>query len=134
MGTGYLIDSNVVIGYLDRTLPPKGMEIVTLIIDETPKISVITKIEVLRYNTSVDGYKVINDFIIECKVLQLDDSVVEKTIEICKSHKIKLPDAVIAATALVNDLALITRNISDFKNIKDLELLDPWAKDNGPAL
>lgn len=134
MGTGYLIDSNVVIGYLDRTLPPKGMEIVTLIIDETPKISVITKIEVLRYNTSVDGYKVINDFIIECKVLQLDDSVVEKTIEICKSHKIKLPDAVIAATALVNDLALVTRNISDFKNIKDLELLNPWAEDNGGAL
>jgi predicted nucleic acid-binding protein len=134
VGTGYLIDTNVVIGYLDRTLPPKGMEIVTLIIDETPKISVITKIEVLRYNTSVDGYKVINDFIIECKVLQLDDSVIDKTIEICKSHRIKLPDAVIAATALVNDLALITRNISDFKNIKGLELLNPWAEDNGRAL
>jgi predicted nucleic acid-binding protein len=89
---------------------------------------------VLRYNTSVDGYKVINDFIIECKVLQLDDSVIDKTIEICKSHRIKLPDAVIAATALVNDLALITRNISDFKNIKGLELLNPWAEDNGRAL
>jgi predicted nucleic acid-binding protein len=134
VGTECLIDSNIVIGYLDRTLPPKGMEIMSSIIDEIPQVSVITKIEVLRYNTSIDGYKVISDFISECKVLQLNDAVVDKTIEICKSQRIKLPDAIIAATALVNDLALVTRNISDFKNIDGLELLNPWTEDNGRAL
>ncbi|MGF7079133.1 type II toxin-antitoxin system VapC family toxin [Mucilaginibacter sp. UYCu711] len=134
MGTGYLIDTNVVIGYLDQTLPPKGMEIMNDIINETPKISVITKIEVLRYNTTVDGYKIINDFISESNVLHLNDQVIDKTIEICKSKQIKLPDAIIAATALVNNFALATRNISDFKNIQGLELLNPWAEDNGRAL
>ncbi len=134
MGTGYLIDSNIVIGYLDQTLSPKGMDTVSAIINETPKISVITKIEVLRYNTTVNGYKIISDFINESQVLHLTDRVIDSTIEICKSRKIKLPDAIIAATALVNNLALVTRNISDFKNINGLELLNPWAEDNGKAL
>jgi predicted nucleic acid-binding protein len=134
VGKGCLIDSNVVIGYLDNKLPKKGMELMNIIIDDVPNISVITKIEVLRFNTSDNSYKVLQEFINECTLLELNNSVVDKTIEICKSHRIKLPDAIIAATALVNDLALITRNISDFKSIKDLELLNPWAEDNGIAL
>lgn len=61
-------------------------------------------------------------------VLGIDDKVVEQTIRICKSQKIKLPDAIIAATASVYDFSLITRNTSDFKNIQGLKLLNPWDK------
>jgi predicted nucleic acid-binding protein len=134
VGKGCLIDSNVVIGYLDNKLPAKGMEIMGVIIDDTPNISVITKIEVLRFNAPATSYAILKEFIDECVILELTDMIVDKTIAICKSSRIKLPDAIIAATALVNNLSLITRNISDFKNIAGLELLDPWAKDNGPAL
>ena len=126
MGKGYLIDTNVVIGYLDNKLPKYGMSIMNKIIDDTPNISVITKIEVLRFNTSTNVYKVLEDFISESTVLSLNDFVVEKTISICKAHRIKLPDAVIAATALIHDLILTTRNVNDFKNISGLELLNPW--------
>ena len=52
MGKGYLIDSNIVIGYLDNKLYLSGMQLMHPIIDSTPKISVITKIEVLRFNAS----------------------------------------------------------------------------------
>ena len=104
----------------------QGMGVMNTIIDDTPNISVITKIEVLRFNTSADIYKVLEDFISESVVLNLNDFVVEKTISICKAHRIKLPDAVIAATALVQGFTLITRNIIDFKNISGLELLNPW--------
>ena len=45
--------------------------------------------------------------------------------EIRKAHKIKLPDAVIAATELAYDLILMTRNISDFKKIEELNLINP---------
>jgi predicted nucleic acid-binding protein len=126
VGKGYLIDTNVVIGYLNNKLPMQGMGVMNTIIDDTPNISVITKIEVLRFNTSADIYKVLEDFISESVVLNLNDFVVEKTISICKAHRIKLPDAVIAATALVQGFTLITRNIIDFKNISGLELLNPW--------
>ena len=42
-------------------------------------------------------------------------------------HTIKLPDAIIAATALVYDLTLISRNVSDFKNIEGLKVLNPFT-------
>ena len=59
-------------------------------------------------------------------VLNLNDAVVVQTISICKSHKIKLPDAIIAASAIVYNFTLLTRNIDDFKRIDGLNLLNPW--------
>lgn len=41
------------------------------------------------------------------------------------SHGLLLPDALIAASALENDLTVLTYNISDFKFIKDLKFLKP---------
>ena len=43
-----------------------------------------------------------------------------------KTISIKLPDAIIAATALQNNLTLITRNKNDFKNLQSLKILDPY--------
>lgn len=104
------------------------MKFMHAIVDETPNISVVTKIEALRFNTSDDVYKTLHDFVSESIVFEINDQVVDKTITICKGQRIKLPDAIIAATAIVGDLTLITRNTSDFKNITDLELLDPWKQ------
>lgn len=36
-------------------------------------------------------------------------------------------DSLIAATALVHHLTLVTRNVSDFQGIDGLQLLNPWA-------
>lgn len=83
----YLIDTNVVIGYLDNKLPDAGMKIMNTIIDEIPYISIITKIEVLRFNTSESNYKVLKDFVDESIVLGLNDEIVDRTISICKSAK-----------------------------------------------
>lgn len=49
MGTQYLIDSNAVIDYLSGKLPPNGMTFMDRIVNAVPKVSVITKIEVLGY-------------------------------------------------------------------------------------
>jgi len=58
-------------------------------------------------------------------VIELERDIKLKTVEIRKAHSIKLPDAIIAVTALVYDLTLLTRNTKDFKNIADLKLVDP---------
>ncbi|MCW5923836.1 MAG: hypothetical protein KIS77_15950 [Saprospiraceae bacterium] len=47
-----------------------------------------------------------------------------KTIEIRRSLKIKLPDAVIASTALVCDFTLLSRNDFDFRRVPGLKYLD----------
>jgi len=38
----------------------------------------------------------------------------------------KLPDAIIAATAIFHNFTLLTRNVDDFKNISFLHILNPW--------
>lgn len=56
----------------------------------------------------------------------MDDTIVDKTIEVRSLYKIKLPDAVIAATALQNGLVLVSHNAKDFKYIQGLEVIDPY--------
>lgn len=41
-------------------------------------------------------------------------------------YKIKLPDAIIAATALANNKILVTRNVDDFMKVKSLEIFNPF--------
>jgi predicted nucleic acid-binding protein len=122
----YLIDSNILIGYLDNKLTEKGMAFMNKVVNATPNISVITKIEVLRYRTSDYNYQILKDFIDSSVVHHLDNLTVDQTIELCRLKKIKLPDAIIASTAIVNNQVLITRNVSDFKSISALELLNPF--------
>ena len=45
--------------------------------------------------------------------------------EEAQAVKLKLGDALIAATALVYDLVIVTRNTKDFQNIAGLEYLNP---------
>jgi len=56
----------------------------------------------------------------------LEEPVILKTIEIRKAYKTKLPDAIVAATALVNEFTIITRNMKDFDKIEGLEVIDPY--------
>ncbi len=123
----YLIDTNAVIDYLGSKLPASGMDFMNTVIDAVPNVSVVSKIEVLGFNAPEQHYKTLSDFINDATVLDLTNNVVEASIEIRKKHKTKLPDAIIAATALVYDLVLISRNISDFKNIDGLKVIDPHS-------
>lgn len=126
MGTEYLMDSNVIIDYLDDKLPDTGMNFISNVVNRVPNISVISQIEVLRYNAPVHASRILSDFMGISSVYPLDDDIVPLTIKICKHHKIKLPDAIIAATAIFHNFALLTRNTDDFKNISSLRLVNPW--------
>ncbi len=63
------------------------------------------------------------NLLINNSILQpVDSRVINKTIEIKQKNRIKLPDALIAATCLVNKLKILTLNIKDFQNIKGLTI------------
>lgn len=100
----FLIDSNVVIDYLIAKLPMEGMKLMSNIINDIPKISVITKIEVPGYNAPVKDQKLLLDFVNVSRLYELTNDIVNQTIDLRKSLAIKIPDAVIAATALVSGL------------------------------
>ncbi|CAN5616479.1 hypothetical protein BH20ACI4_BH20ACI4_05160 [soil metagenome] len=63
------------------------------------------------------------------ELIHFDKDVSEMAIELTrtysKSHGLMLPDAVIAATCLENDLTLLTYNVKDFQFIKNLKFLKP---------
>lgn len=127
MGERYLIDTNIIIYLLDGVLPDYSLSFLTKIIETETNVSVITQMEVLGYtfNSSRDE-KITHDFIDRCNILQLDNNVVQSVIQLRLQNKIKLPDAIISATALVHNLTLITRNENDFSKISDLKIINPF--------
>lgn len=123
MGKKYLIDSNVIIEYLGQSFPPDVNRKLTSIIDKEFNISFINRIEVLGFVTANQNEE---DFIETSSIYYVDDEIINETIRLRKGHKIKVPDAIVAATAIVYELILLTRNIADFKNIKMLKVENPW--------
>jgi predicted nucleic acid-binding protein len=98
-----------------------------LLRDGLPFISAITEIELLCWKTATEkDIEILHEFINDVQIIELEKSIKFATAEIRKSHRIKLPDAIIAATALVYDFTLVTRNIRDFKNIQKIKLVNPW--------
>ncbi|EHQ24728.1 type II toxin-antitoxin system VapC family toxin [Mucilaginibacter paludis] len=121
----YLFDSNAVIDYLSLAMPPTAIAKLRNIVDDGVFISVITKIEVLGFDSKNIQLDANNEmFINRTTVFELSPDIVRKTIDIRKATKVKLPDAIIAATALVHDLTLLTHNVGDFNKIPGLNVLD----------
>ncbi len=119
-----LLDSNIIIylskGELDRDKIFDDKNIYF--------ISVISYMETLGFQfETIREKEFIRDILSLFKIIYIDRKIAEKVVEIRQHKKIRLPDAVIAATALVKKCNLITRNINDFKNIDDkLNIINPF--------
>ena len=131
MGVKYLWDTNTAIYYLQQQFPPKAEKLIDdLLRQSQPCISVITEIELLCWKSPTrKDADVLNNFINDSLVIELDREIKLKTADIRKLYKVKLPDAIIAATAVINDYTLLTRNTKDFKSIEHLKMLNPWDAD-----
>jgi predicted nucleic acid-binding protein len=127
MGKQYLIASNAVIDYLSGKLHVEGMNFMNQIINEIPAISVITKIEVLGYKTTNEATELLESFVNDSLVIGLLDEIIDISIEIRKKYKIKIPDAIIAATSIAYNSILITRNLKDFQIIEGVECINPHS-------
>jgi predicted nucleic acid-binding protein len=128
MGIKYIWDTNTVIYYLQQQFPLSAENFMdSLVTEARPVISVITEIELLCWKSATKkDMEVLHNFIGDALIVELEQPIKYKTADIRKKHKIKLPDAIIAATALIYELTLVTRNASDFKNIEGLQVVNPW--------
>ncbi len=125
MEQSYLIDTNVIIDNFGNKLPEKAK---IMLYGIALIVSAVTKIEVLGWiNATKEQLKPLYDFMEIANVLPINEAVIEKTIAIRQTKKIALGDAIIAATALVYGLVIVSRNTSDFKNIEGLEVIDPYS-------
>ena len=74
-------------------------------------ISVITRMELAAKQVKPEEEKAIRDFIADVTVSPLDEEVERTAVEIRRTTKIKLPDCIIAATAIVLDAVLVTDDV-----------------------
>jgi predicted nucleic acid-binding protein len=112
-----VFDSNILIDSLN------GMSEATRELDRYAQgyISLVTWIEVLAGAKSDSDAQVIRRFLRTFKCIDLDIEIAEEAAILRKGKKLKLPDAVVLATALVHDAVLITRD-TDFPDTPGIRI------------
>lgn len=115
-----LLDSNIII----YTGVAAYEELRNWLRSKTYFVSAISQIEVLGYyDLTANDKKYFEAFFEDANLILIQNKTIWKSIELRQHKKMSLGDAIIAATALINDLPLITANIKDFQHIEDLELI-----------
>ena len=119
-----LLDSNILIYGASGEFPALDE-----ILDRTDlAVASVTRIETLGYHqlSEIERHWLEAAFASMC-ILPLDDAVASRAIALRQERRMALADAIIAATALVHALPLVTRNTDDFKHVAGLELVNPFA-------
>jgi predicted nucleic acid-binding protein len=135
MATSYLIDSNIIIDFIGKkfdTLVEKKLDDV---FDHSFNYSIISRIEVLGYNATPEVLHNIENFLSVGVIHYLTDEVCDETISIRRLFpKIKLPDLIIATTAIIHNQTLLTRNTNDFIKIPKLQVSNPHEWTNSVSI
>jgi len=128
MGKQYLIDTNILIYYLNNDIPFDKVERLESIFESSFQISTISKIEILGWKAiTAKEIEKVSNFLQFAKVIYIDSEIERIAIKTKQEKKVKTPDAIIAATAVSNNFTLITRNEDDFKNIPDMVIWNPFS-------
>jgi predicted nucleic acid-binding protein len=126
---GCVFDSNILIYHMNDQLDPEAHQAVLDLFDGPVYVSVISRIEVLAWRGHSDESRELADALMRNFIeIGLNDTIVRKTIDIRRFQRVKLPDAIIAASAVSLDLPLVTRNITDFGRVEDLRLINPFSR------
>ena len=115
-GINYLTDTNALIYLLD------GQECMKPFLSERLSMSIISEMEILSYPAlTEDNEKSVRGLLSKCNIIPVNDEVKEPAIKIRRAHNVKLPDAIVAATAMVNGMTLLSAD-KGFEKIDGLIL------------
>ena len=96
-------------------------------------IASVTQVEALGFTgISAAEEAAIRQFFQKCPAYPLDDDVIEHAVKVRQQRRMKLGDAIIAATALEYGLPLVTRNVDDFKHLAGLTVINPFDSAAAP--
>jgi len=122
----FLIDTSAIIKYLNGVLPTQGLTFLDNVAANELIISFVSEIELQSWDPiNPDDLNVYRQFISQCTIVGVDAAIIEETINIRRSFKLNLPDALIAATAIINDLVLVADNDKDFSRVSRLKYFNP---------
>lgn len=120
----YLPDTNIFIAIF------KGdAKIKSLIENSDSGINTIVYLELIQGAKNKAEVTKIEKYLNRFELIHFDKRVSQRSIELVrtysKSHGLMLPDAIVEATCLENDLTLMTYNVKDFRYIKGLKIRTP---------
>jgi toxin FitB len=117
-----ILDSNIII-YAAR---PQNDKLREFIRTNAPSVSAISYAEVLGYHRLVDHeIQALGRFFQATAILPVDMAVIEQAATLRRQRRMSLGDAIIAATAILHALTLVTHNVADFQWVPDLKVIDP---------
>ncbi len=123
----YIIDSNIFI-YAAAGVKEAVSALDKADAGERNGYSGITRLEVLGYSRFADEEENKLLAMLACfNEYDVSRYVINEAVKLRKISSIKVPDAIIAATARIHNATLLTRNCEDFKDIPDLDMFDPFA-------
>ena len=117
-GNSLLIDTNIALYLLSGDIT------LSEVLDgKIVYVSFISELELLSYPGLIKhDEEIVNQFISECIVIDINKEIKIKTIELRRTYRLKLPDAIIAATASYLKQPIMTAD-SDFKKINSIDLI-----------
>lgn len=123
MSPNYLLDSNVII----YSTSPAHSFIPSLIERLAPAASAISYVEVLGFQkiTKAEEQQYLNIFA-AAVIFPIEQPTLNEAVRLRQIKKMTLGDAIVAATAMIHRLPLITRNKTDFAWIPGLQVFNPF--------
>jgi len=123
MAERFLIDSSTAIKYLNNSLPVRSVSFLDKELDKEINLSIITKVEILAWSTPTPGDLMLaQQFAAGAIIFPVDAHIGDIAISIRKATKVKLPDILIAATAVHHNFTLIADSDKDFNKIVALNI------------
>lgn len=119
-----LLDTNIII----YAAHPDYVQLQELFGDPEAAVSLISYVEALGFHrlTAAERGR-LERFFGAMEVLPVTDVVARQAVRLRQQKKMGLGDSIIAATAVVHDRTLVTRNVADFRWIPGLRLENPLA-------
>lgn len=127
MDERFIIDTNIIIYYLDNKIPNDVLPKMNEIFRNSFNLSTISVIELLGWHKLNDSDKrKMELFLSKANIHFIDFSVQKKAIEIKQKRKTDTPVTIIAATAILNQYTVVTRNVVDFSKIEGIKIFNPF--------
>lgn len=119
-------DSSVLILFLNDALAPVHVQTLNDALDAgRGQISAVVRAEVLAWSGHTAlSLSVADEFLDAFQLVSVDAAVANEAARIRREHGLKMPDALIAATALVQSATLVTANSRDFRRVPALGLVE----------
>lgn len=120
-----IVDTDIFVDFF------QGVEEALLFLNENKAsivFSAITEAELLsgKQCTDLKQKEMVIRVLTQFEKIPVDNPLVQIAADFRRKYTLKLPDALIAATAFTLGYPLVTRNSDDFKKIKEITVKEPY--------